>query len=98
MDYHLTIVLSISLKNMDYMNAVTKFNSLSSFFQINTDCAPENYSHLSKYIDDIYSHYNLLIKYLNVKDQGFNDENLETEIGLFVYGLNAEICRLGEDL
>lgn len=78
----------------DYVNAVTNFNSLQSF-QINT-LYSTNYKPLIKYTDDIIQHHHLLKKYINIINQGFKDDNLATEIGLFVYSLNQDIDRLND--
>jgi len=78
----------------DYIDIVTNFNSLNSF-QINT-LYSTNYKPLLKYTDDITYHFHLLKKYLDVINQGFNDDNLAAEIGLFVYSLNRDIDRLNE--
>lgn len=69
-----------------YLKAVETFNSKGTF----TICFPGDavIDKVVPYTDEIYEKVNDLERYENIRKQGFSDDHLATEIGLFVLHLN----------
>lgn len=69
-----------------YLKAVETFNSKGTF----TICFPGDavIDKVVPYTDEIYEKLNDLERYENIRKQGFSDDHLATEIGLFVLHLN----------
>ena len=77
-----------------YLKVVETFNSKGTF----TICFPGDavIDKVVPYTDEIYEKLSDLERYENVRKQGFSDDHLATEIGLFVLHLNQVTLNVKE--
>lgn len=71
----------------EYTEAVRKFNAYDSFV-IHLPVSWTKFGELVEYTEAIKEHTKLLNRYMNIRKQGYSDDHLATEIGLFVLHLN----------
>ena len=78
-----------STKNY-YIDAVTRFNAINGF-EIKLPENDELYETLVPlYLDKILELIEENIRYQGIRNEGFSDDHLATEIGLMVYEINRK--------
>lgn len=88
--------LDMCVQTIKYIHAVKKFNAFNGF-EINLSDNTEIYPHLIQYTDEVVEHTKMLERYHAIREQGFSDDHLATEIGLFVLHLNKKTNQLLDD-
>jgi hypothetical protein len=71
----------------EYTESVRKFNAYDSFV-IHLPVTWNKFRELVEYTEAVKEHTELLKRYLMIRNQGYSDDHLATEIGLFVLHLN----------
>ena len=74
-------------KIKEYTEAVRKFNAHESFM-IHLPVSWNRFQELVEYTVAVKEHTALLKRYIKIRNQGYSDDHLATEIGLFVLHLN----------
>lgn len=70
-----------------YVRAVNRFNSINGF-EILLPREEDRYAALTTYTETINNLIKDVIRYENIRKQGFSDDHLATEIGLVVFEIN----------
>lgn len=73
-----------------YIDAVKRFNTINGF-EIKLPDNDDKYEKLVPlYLDKIFELIEENIRYQGIRNEGFSDDHLATEIGLMVYEINRK--------
>lgn len=75
----------------EYMDAITRFNDMGTF--IIEKPKPDDH-HIFSYEKEVREKIHDLLRYESIREKGYSDDHLATEIGLFVLHLNRETLNI----
>ena len=73
-----------------YIDAVKRFNTINGFEIKLPDNADKYEKLVPLYLDKIFELIEENIRYQDIRNEGFSDDHLATEIGLMVYEINRK--------
>tara|TARA_Y100000389_G_C17376350_1_gene471864 strand:- start:51 stop:302 length:252 start_codon:yes stop_codon:yes gene_type:complete len=71
---------------MEFVTAATRFNSLSDFKLVIQN--PHSVGKMERFTEELLQMTKKLEEYVSIRERGYSDDHLATEIGQFVLHLN----------
>lgn len=78
-----------------FLSLVEKFNSISNF-RIIEPSTPDTLARVTPFVDKVSAVIKSLERYQSIRDKGYSDDHLATEIGLFVLHINQVINNVAD--
>ena len=78
-----------------FISLVEKFNSISNF-RIIEPSTPDTLARVSPFADKVSAVIKSLERYQSIRNKGYSDDHLATEIGLFVLHINQVINNVAD--